>query len=242
MPVDLDRRAREAATADAGRLCAALERAIRIGAGEREQREALLRLRSGMCANPGLVALLGGATAVPSIVSLRKPEGAGRSRAVAGLASAAVARGARVLIAGPSRAAADEVVARLSGELTVIRLEEPGPGWRTLDGLAGELRERVPATADPLLRDWRERLSRPSGRLRRELLRHADVSAATWLGCGRPEFADLEYDLVLIDGADRLPPPVAIVPLVRARRAVLIGSGPAHGLEALPSRSVLDWL
>ncbi len=229
MPVDLDRRVRNTATADAERLCTALELAIRVGgAGEREQREAVLRLRAGMAANPGLPAFLGGAHDVPGMDCRKEPEGAGRARAVAEIAGRAAAAGERVLIAGPSRAAVDAAVALLSVELTVIRLEEPGVGPRTLDGIADELRERaLAATAgadDPLLRDWRERMGRPPEQLHGELLRLADVIAATWLGCGRPEFGDLEYDLVVLDGADRLPPPVAVVPLVRARRAVLIGA------------------
>lgn len=214
MPVDLDRRER---------VCAELTRAIRAGdAGAREQREAVLRLRAGMCANPGLVAFLGGAHDVPQIDCRKATDGT-----VAEIVAASTARGERVLIAAAGRAEIDEAVALLPAELTVIRLEEAGTGWRTLDGAADELRERAlvetKGAADPLLRDWRDRIARPSRRLRGELLRHADVIAATWLGCGRPEFADLEYDLVVVAGAARLPLAVAIVPLVRAGRAVLIG-------------------
>ncbi|WP_436529759.1 AAA domain-containing protein [Actinoplanes sp. HUAS TT8] len=236
MPVDLDRRVRNTPTADAERLGAALAGTIRAGgAGEREQREAVLRLRSGMGANPGLLAWLSGAESVREIDLLFEAEGAGRARAVAEVARCAADRGERVLIAAPSRAAADAAVACLPGELTVIRLEEPGAGPCTLAGVAAELRERALAEAgeagDPLLADWRERMARPPAQLYGELLRNADVIAATWLGCGRPEFADLEYDLVVVDGADRMPRPVALVPLVRARRAVLIGrrGGPARG-------------
>lgn len=208
------------------RVCAALEREIGAapGPGRREQREAVLRLRAGMCANPGLVALLSGADVVPAAIEkTRKPEDAEGARTVAKIAAKAAERGERVLIAAPDRAAADAAAALLPAELTVIRLETP----ESLAGVAGQLRrqalERTAGTVDPLLRDWRDRLSRPDGRLHRELLRHADVVASTWFGCGRPEFADLGYDLVVVDGADRIPASVAIVPMVRARRAVLVG-------------------
>ncbi|MBB2944221.1 hypothetical protein FB565_003950 [Actinoplanes lutulentus] len=75
-----------------------------------------------------------------------------------------------------------------------------------------------------LLREWRQRAARPSRQLHAELLRYADVVATTCLGVGRPEHGDLEFDLVVIVDAGRTGLPVALVPLVRARRAVLAGS------------------
>jgi hypothetical protein len=74
-----------------------------------------------------------------------------------------------------------------------------------------------------LLREWRQRAARPSRQLHTELLRYADIVATTCLGVGRPEHGDLEFDLVVIADAGRATVPAALVPLVRARRAVLAG-------------------
>ncbi|MFD1369873.1 AAA domain-containing protein [Actinoplanes sichuanensis] len=74
-----------------------------------------------------------------------------------------------------------------------------------------------------LLREWRQRAARPSRQLHTELLRYADVVATTCLGAGRPEHGDLEFDLLVLQDAARVPVPEALVPLVRARRAVLVG-------------------
>jgi hypothetical protein len=74
-----------------------------------------------------------------------------------------------------------------------------------------------------LLREWRQRAARPTRQLHAELLRYADVVATTCLGAGRPEYGDLEFDLLVLEDAARVPVPEALVALVRARRAVLVG-------------------
>jgi hypothetical protein len=74
-----------------------------------------------------------------------------------------------------------------------------------------------------LLREWRQRAARPTRQLHAELLRYADVVATSCLGAGRPDHGDLEFDLLILQDAARVPVPVALVPLVRARRAVLVG-------------------
>ncbi|SDS10355.1 AAA domain-containing protein [Actinoplanes derwentensis] len=74
-----------------------------------------------------------------------------------------------------------------------------------------------------LLREWRQRAARPTRQLHPELLRYADVVAATCLDAGRPEHGDLEFDLLVLEDASRVGVPAALVPLVRARRAVLVG-------------------
>ena len=66
--------------------------------------------------------------------------------------------------------------------------------------------------------------ARPSRQLHRELLRYADIVATTCLGAGRPEHADLEFDLLILEDAGRVTTTEALVPLVRARRAVLAGT------------------
>jgi hypothetical protein len=103
------------------------------------------------------------------------------------------------------------------------------PDWTAdqagLAGLAGHCRELEPVLRGRagLLREWRHRAARPAGQLHGELLRYADVVAASCLGAGRPDYGDLEFDLLILEDASRVPLPVALVPLVRARRAVLVG-------------------
>ncbi|MEU8664711.1 AAA domain-containing protein, partial [Actinoplanes philippinensis] len=74
-----------------------------------------------------------------------------------------------------------------------------------------------------LLREWRQRAARPTRQLHAELLRYADVVATGCLDAGRPEYGDLAFDLLILEDATRVPVPEALAPLVRARRAVLVG-------------------
>ncbi|MEU4557936.1 AAA domain-containing protein [Actinoplanes sp. NPDC023936] len=116
-------------------------------------------------------------------------------------------------------------------------------------GLEPVLRNRA-----GLLLEWRQRAARPSDQLHAELLRYADVVATTCLGAGRPDHGDLEFDLVVLVDAGRTALPSALVPLVRARRAVLAGDagrGPLRDVGAalvpdevagLLTTSVLDRL
>jgi hypothetical protein len=103
------------------------------------------------------------------------------------------------------------------------------PDWTAdpegLTGLAGhcEALEPVLRARAGLLREWRQRAARPTHQLHAELLRYADVVAASCLGAGRAEYGDLEFDLLILEDASRVPLPAALVPLVRARRAVLVG-------------------
>ncbi|MDI6101038.1 AAA domain-containing protein [Actinoplanes sp. NEAU-A12] len=103
------------------------------------------------------------------------------------------------------------------------------PGWtadaESLAGLAGRCHELEPVLRGRagLLREWRQRAARPTRQLHAELLRYADVVATTCLGAGRPEHGDLEFDLLVMEDACQVPVPAALVPMVRARRAVLVG-------------------
>jgi hypothetical protein len=103
------------------------------------------------------------------------------------------------------------------------------PDWTAdQDGLAGLAEhcqglEPVLRGRAGLLREWRQRAARPTRQLHAELLRYADVVAVSCLGAGRPEYGDLEFDLLILEDASSVPLPAALVPLVRARRAVLVG-------------------
>ncbi|MEU4426232.1 AAA domain-containing protein, partial [Actinoplanes sp. NPDC024001] len=131
-------------------------------------------------------------------------------------------------------------LARLLAEVTRV------PEWAADPGGLTDFAERC-AELEPvlrrraaLIREWRQRAARPSRQLHPELLRYADVVAATCLGAGRPEHGDLTFDLVVIEDAGRITVPAALVPLVRARRAVLAGE--AGRRPATPSGSILDLL
>ncbi|MBG0562838.1 AAA domain-containing protein [Actinoplanes aureus] len=121
----------------------------------------------------------------------------------------------------------------------------PAPEWTAdaagLTAFAGRCRELEPVLRGRavLIREWRQRAARPSRQLYHELLRYADVVAATCLDVGRPEYGELEFDLVVIEDAGRVPVPAALVPLVRSRRAILAGAVSHRGA---PAGSVLDLL
>jgi ATP-dependent RNA/DNA helicase IGHMBP2 len=75
-----------------------------------------------------------------------------------------------------------------------------------------------------LLARWADEASGETDQLYPELIRYADVLAATCTGAGsRPELADLQFDLAIVDEAGQIGVADALIPLVRARRAVLVG-------------------
>jgi hypothetical protein len=93
-----------------------------------------------------------------------------------------------------------------------------------------------------LLADWRERLARPSEQLHAELVRYADVIGATCIGVDvqRNGLADLDFDLAVVDEAGQIPLASTLVPLSRARRAVLVGDH--HQLPPFVDDDVQHWL
>ncbi|GIJ49950.1 hypothetical protein Val02_68360 [Virgisporangium aliadipatigenens] len=89
-----------------------------------------------------------------------------------------------------------------------------------------------------LLADWRDRLKEPAAPLPDELVRYADVVGVACAGLAdRP---DLTFDLVVIVDAGRIPLPAALVPMVRARRAVLVGD--PQDLPPYADEEVRGWL
>ncbi|TCO52965.1 DEAD/DEAH box helicase [Actinocrispum wychmicini] len=75
-----------------------------------------------------------------------------------------------------------------------------------------------------LLGAWREQVSRPMAQLYPDLIRHADVVAATCIGVATSDYlTELDFDLVIVDEAGQIALPDVLVPLVRARRAVMVG-------------------
>lgn len=75
-----------------------------------------------------------------------------------------------------------------------------------------------------LLSEWRDMLQTRPQALYPPLIRSADVVGATCIGVATDaRFEDLEFDLVIADEAGQIPVTDLLVPLVRARRAVLVG-------------------
>lgn len=88
------------------------------------------------------------------------------------------------------------------------------------------LRSALPilrARAD-LLGSWHDTALKESDQLNPELIRYADVIAATCSGTATvDDLGEIELDLAIVDEAGQIGLPDALVPLVRAKRAVLVG-------------------
>ncbi|GAA2206781.1 hypothetical protein GCM10009850_022390 [Nonomuraea monospora] len=96
------------------------------------------------------------------------------------------------------------------------------------------------ATRASLLSDWRAGISETSEELQREMVRYATVVGATCIGTATaPLLADLEFDLVIVDEAGQISTPNLLVPLVRGRRALLVGDH--HQLPPYLDEEVRDW-
>jgi hypothetical protein len=96
-------------------------------------------------------------------------------------------------------------------------------GWALVrDQLASEVglvRQRA-----SLLEQWRARIREADQELHRELIQYADVVAATCIGTATAELlAELRFDIAIVDEAGQISTPNLLVPLVRARRGVLVG-------------------
>ena len=75
-----------------------------------------------------------------------------------------------------------------------------------------------------LLAEWHEEVSGAVEHLYPELIQYADVIAATCIGvASRPELSGIDFDLAIVDEAGQIGVANALVPLVRARRGVLVG-------------------
>ena len=72
--------------------------------------------------------------------------------------------------------------------------------------------------------EWAHEAAGDASQLHPELLRYADVLASTCTGAGsRPELAELDFDLAIVDESGQIGVADALIPLVRAKRAVLVG-------------------
>ncbi|MCK2239568.1 MULTISPECIES: DEAD/DEAH box helicase [unclassified Crossiella] len=122
---------------------------------------------------------------------------------------------------------ADSGLARLR-QATAGLSQPPQVSWADLSSWQRHLawwERELPllGTRSRLLNEWRAELHEPAGRLHTELVRYADVVAATCLGLNASLLQELEIDVAIVDEAGQISLPTVLVPLVRARRAVLVG-------------------
>jgi ATP-dependent RNA/DNA helicase IGHMBP2 len=95
-----------------------------------------------------------------------------------------------------------------------------------LAGLYGWLQYRLPllTARAGLLTEWHDEVSGATEQLYPELIRYADVIGATCIGAAsRSEIAAVDFDLAIVDEAGQIGVADLLVPLTRARRAVLVG-------------------
>ncbi|GAA1989858.1 DEAD/DEAH box helicase [Amycolatopsis minnesotensis] len=91
-----------------------------------------------------------------------------------------------------------------------------------------------------LLGEWRDEVSGAVEQLYPELVRYADVVGATCVGAAtRTEISAVEFDLAIVDEAGQIGVPDLLVPLVRAKRSVLVGDH--RQLPPVVKREVTDW-
>ncbi|MDQ3577602.1 MAG: AAA domain-containing protein [Actinomycetota bacterium] len=125
--------------------------------------------------------------------------------------------------------AAHSVRAAMGGSAPPPRVRDTGVPDRThadLRALLGWLADWLPLLRRRalLLSDWHGEVSAATTQLYPELVRYADVIAATSIGAAsRPELSDVDFDLVIVDEAGQIGMADVLVPLVRGRRAVLVG-------------------
>lgn len=92
-----------------------------------------------------------------------------------------------------------------------------------------------------LLQSWRSELLSRTDQLYPELLRYADVVGATCIGVASIKgIDDLEFDLAVVDEAGQICVSDLLVPLVRAKRAVLVGDH--QQLPPFVGNEVQTWL
>lgn len=124
--------------------------------------------------------------------------------------------------------AVEVVRASISGVEAVPPIPDADAGT-TLRALAQFLAWTGPRLAllgrrEKLLREWRGEVSGETEQLHPELIRYADVIGATCVGvASRSEISEVDFDLAIIDEAGQIDTANLLVPLVRAKRSVLVG-------------------
>ena len=144
--------------------------------------------------------------------------------ALATLAAATRARTGADSAAGDAADACRTAIAAVA--LAPAVRDDPSTRHEDLQRLSSWLHATVPVLRSRarLLADWQTDASGETSQLYPELVRYADVLAATCVGAAsRPELSDVDFELAVVDEAGQIGMPDALIPLVRARRAVLVG-------------------
>jgi ATP-dependent RNA/DNA helicase IGHMBP2 len=118
----------------------------------------------------------------------------------------------------------------------------PADSYAALRVLCAWLADQLPLLRrrNRLLAEWHHEVSGATSQLHPELIRYADVIAATCVGTGsRPELSKVEFDLAIVDEAGQIGTADVLVPLVRAKRAVLVGD--PRQLPPYLDSEVADW-
>jgi len=186
------------------------------------------------------------------IALIHGPPGTGKTRTLVEVVRQRVLRGERVLCVAPSNTAVDNLGIRLAGAgLRAVRLGHPARIAPALADLT--LDAQVDADgATKLAREWRDRaralrksaagrrgaearalwqearaLDRDAyaelGNAARHIVDRADVVLATCVGAQHPLLGDTVFDCAIVDEATQAPDPLLLVPLARAKVAVLAG-------------------
>jgi hypothetical protein len=106
------------------------------------------------------------------------------------------------------------------------RTEDAETAHGQLRALDRWLGERLPLLVkrQQLTADWQAAVAADPEQLNPELIRYAHVVGATCIGtASRPELSGIDFDLAIVDEAGQIGIADALVPLVRARRGVLVG-------------------
>jgi len=186
------------------------------------------------------------------IALIHGPPGTGKTRTLVEVVRQRVARGERVLCTAPSNTAVDNLGVRIADAgLRAVRLGHPARVHPALAALT--LDAQVDADgASRLAREWRDRarqlrrsaagkrgpeskdrwaearaLDRDAGReianAERAILERAEVVLATCVGSDHYLLGEQVFDAAVIDEATQAHDPLLLIPLARARVAVLAG-------------------
>lgn len=113
------------------------------------------------------------------------------------------------------------------------------PGWTSCAQALGEAVTLATRRAE-LLSEWRAQVREPGDDLHHEVVRYSDVVAATCIGTATTALlTDLTFGLAIVDEAGQIATPNLLVPLVRARRSVLVGDH--HQLPPFLDDEVKGW-
>jgi ATP-dependent RNA/DNA helicase IGHMBP2 len=199
------------------------------------------------------------------------PPGTGKTRTLVEVVRQRALRGERVLCAAPSNTAVDNLGIRLADAgLRVVRIGHPARVNPALIGLTLDAQVERDGALE-LAREWRDRAaavrklamakrgpearelwseargldrdaSREIAKSEANILSRAQVVLATCAGCDSSLLRDAVFECVVVDEATQAPDPMLLVPLSRAKVAVLAGDPKQLGPVVIGGPSVEEVL